>query len=115
MLKSLTRVLVLSGVVTLTTAMGSIEGTPGRSCWLPSQARHPTKLAVQANSDFAFDLYQQLAKENDGKNLFFSPYSVSGALAMTPKARAARRPIKWATRASFSRSGVARVWATTPS
>jgi serine protease inhibitor len=39
--------------------------------------------AVAADGDFAFDLYAQLAKENDGKNMFFSPYSMSIALAMT--------------------------------
>ena len=38
---------------------------------------------VQANSAFAVDLYKQFAKENEGKNLFFSPYSISSALAMT--------------------------------
>lgn len=37
--------------------------------------------AVKGNSIFGFDLYQQL-KENEG-NLFFSPYSISTALAMT--------------------------------
>jgi serpin B len=36
---------------------------------------------VRGNSDFAFDLYQALSKE-DG-NLFYSPYSISLALAMT--------------------------------
>lgn len=36
---------------------------------------------VKGNSDFGFDLYQKL-KENEG-NLFFSPYSISTALAMT--------------------------------
>ena len=82
MLKSLTRVLVLSGAVTLTTAAGSIEGTSG-DLLAAEPGKPPTKEVVQANSDFAFDLYQQLAKENAGKNLFFSPYSVSTALAMT--------------------------------
>jgi len=43
----------------------------------------PVEHAVQANSDFAFDMYQQLSKENAGENLFFSPYSISSALAMT--------------------------------
>ena len=82
MFKSLTRVLVMAGVVTLTNALGNVQGNAGDLLAAePDQA--PTKLVVQANSDFAFDLYQQLAKENDGKNLFFSPYSVSGALAMT--------------------------------
>jgi serpin B len=38
---------------------------------------------VAANSHFAFDLYHELAKEAPGKNLFFSPESISYALAMT--------------------------------
>jgi serine protease inhibitor len=37
---------------------------------------------VKANSDFALDLYARLSQENAGKNLFFSPYSVSSALAL---------------------------------
>jgi len=37
---------------------------------------------VEGNSSFAFDLYQALAQEQDG-NLFYSPYSISLALAMT--------------------------------
>jgi len=41
------------------------------------------KTVVQANSDLAMALYAQLARENAGKNLFFSPYSMSVALAMT--------------------------------
>ena len=36
---------------------------------------------VDGNSAFAFDLYQALGKEND--NLFYSPHSISLALAMT--------------------------------
>ena len=40
-----------------------------------------TKDVVNGNSSFAFDLYGKL-KETDG-NLFFSPYSISTALAMT--------------------------------
>jgi len=38
---------------------------------------------VAANSQFAFDLYHELAKESPDKNLFFSPESISYALAMT--------------------------------
>lgn len=40
-----------------------------------------TKSAVDANNAFALDLYQQF-KERPG-NLFFSPYSIAAALAMT--------------------------------
>lgn len=38
---------------------------------------------VAANSQFAFDLYHELAKESPGNNLFFSPESISYALALT--------------------------------
>ncbi len=41
------------------------------------------KALVAANSQFAFDLYHELAKESPGKNLLFSPESISYALAMT--------------------------------
>jgi serpin B len=37
---------------------------------------------VEGNSAFAFKLYQELLKEKEG-NLFYSPYSISLALAMT--------------------------------
>ncbi len=37
---------------------------------------------VDGNSDFAFNLYQQLKEAEEG-NLFYSPYSISLALAMT--------------------------------
>ena len=36
---------------------------------------------VKGNTAFAFDLYEQL-KDTEG-NLFFSPYSISTAMAMT--------------------------------
>ncbi|MCE2436365.1 MAG: serpin family protein, partial [Candidatus Latescibacteria bacterium] len=37
---------------------------------------------VRGNNDFAFGLYQKLRAEESG-NLFYSPYSISLALAMT--------------------------------
>jgi serine protease inhibitor len=82
MLKPITRVLVLSGIVTLATSAGSVDGSEGDLLTAQSD-QLPVKVTVQANSDFAFDLYGRLAKENGGGNLFFSPYSISGALAMT--------------------------------
>jgi len=44
----------------------------------------PGQLAalVSGNSTFAFNLYQQLTQGNSG-NIFYSPYSISTALAMT--------------------------------
>ena len=78
----LTRVLVLSGMVALASRQGSITGGANELLAAePGQA--PVKVAVQANSDFALDLYARFAKENAGKNMFFSPYSISSALAMT--------------------------------
>jgi len=61
---------------------------------LPSQAngREPNesgnlKTVVAGNSEFAFDLYAKLKDspkvKEAGGNLFFSPYSISAALAMT--------------------------------
>ncbi len=82
MLKSLTRVLALRGAVALATVLGGVEVVAG-DLLISEAEKAPVKIAVEANSDFAFDLYKQLAKENEGKNVFFSPYSVSGALAMT--------------------------------
>lgn len=46
----------------------------------PAPAGPPAQL-VEGNNRFALDLYQQLAKKSDGA-IFFSPYSVSTALAM---------------------------------
>ena len=43
--------------------------------------------ATAANNGFAIDLYRQLAKEKQGKDLFFSPYSMISALAMTAEGR----------------------------
>jgi len=37
---------------------------------------------VSANNNFTFDLYTKLGKTEDG-NIFYSPYSISAALAMT--------------------------------
>jgi len=38
---------------------------------------------VKGNNDFALKLFQKLRKEKPDENLFFSPYSISTALAMT--------------------------------
>ena len=78
---SFTRVLVLAGVVTLANAQGSVTGQANHLL-AAETGKAPTNYAVTANSDFAFDLYRQLSKENADENLFFSPYSISSALAM---------------------------------
>ena len=78
----LTRVLVLSGLVTLVNVHGSVTGQSNHLLAAEAE-KAPVGHAITATSDFALDLYGRLAKENPGKNLFFSPYSMSSALAMT--------------------------------
>ena len=82
MLNHLTRVLVLAGIASLANPHGTTSGGPGHLLAAEADAA-PADHVVQANSAFALDLYGQLAREKPGKNLFFSPYSMSTALAMT--------------------------------
>ena len=51
----------------------------------PEVSEDDLALLVEGNSAFAFELYQALRKQEDNKddNLFYSPYSISVALAMT--------------------------------
>jgi serpin B len=60
------------------------------SCWLgaacfakdkPDTISPDEKVLVEGNTEFAIDLYKQLAQRES--NLIFSPYSISTALAMT--------------------------------
>ncbi len=55
------------------------------------------KTAVQSGNAFALDLYAQLAKENTGANLFFSPYSISNALAMTAEGARGKTALEMGT------------------
>jgi serpin B len=48
----------------------------------PRPSPYSAENVVDANNGFALDLYAQLAQDTDG-NLFFSPYSISSALAVT--------------------------------
>ncbi len=73
-MKCFSPAILLIGIVLLAnTEAGFAKETPMKT---------PLNYAVAANCDFGLDLYRQLAKENEGKNLFFSPYSMSVALAM---------------------------------
>ncbi|XP_028920580.1 alpha-1-antichymotrypsin-like isoform X2 [Ornithorhynchus anatinus] len=47
-----------------------------------SDATLPSYQIAQSNRDFAFSLYKQLVTEGPGKNVFFSPLSISTSLAM---------------------------------
>ena len=54
---------------------------PLASSFVFANTNENLKTVVNGNSDFGFDLYQEL--KNEKGNLFFSPYSISTALAMT--------------------------------
>ncbi len=49
----------------------------------PPAGPSPGSPVVEAGNRFAIDLYRRLDQEQPGKNLFFSPTSISLALAMT--------------------------------
>ena len=65
------------------------HATPFLLCWVlvspvcsqPLVRGEPVEEAIAANNRFAFDLYAKLS--NGSGNVFFSPYSLSIALAMT--------------------------------
>ncbi|MFN4197138.1 MAG: serpin family protein [Caldimicrobium sp.] len=50
---------------------------------VPSISKANVDSIVEANNKFAFDLYLNLSKETKTENIFFSPFSISTALAMT--------------------------------
>lgn len=66
-----TFMLILAGNGTVLAKLGS--------CALPESI----KCTVDANNQFALEFYREIIKKNGGKNVFFSPYSISTALSMT--------------------------------
>jgi len=72
---------VIAGFVATRTGGGDVLRSDKEHDTSPQVSSAETKQAVAGNTAFAFDLYQAL-RENDG-NLFFSPHSISVALAMT--------------------------------
>jgi serpin B len=62
-------------------AVTLVASAAGQDQSVPGPLSADAKAVVQGNNLFACDLYAQLRQEPD--NLFFSPYSISTALAMT--------------------------------
>jgi serpin B len=60
-------------------AAAGAEPAKGR----PANVSTPPSAHVEASNHFAFDLYGKLREEKKGENLFYSPTSISMALAMT--------------------------------
>jgi serpin B len=71
--------LSLSALIGFTFATVAWTQTPIPKAAPPSDA---VKQTARANNDFTCDMMRELAKE-EGKNTFFSPWSISSALAMT--------------------------------
>jgi len=82
----------MSRLAMILAAAGLVAGCAGTAHGAVVQADKPRLTSdaqpgeiakqVDGNSAFAFDLYHALCREGDG-NLFYSPYSISVALAMT--------------------------------
>ncbi len=70
----LTRVFVLGGTMILCNALGTLADTANR-LRPAKEGEMSTQQLVTSNSMFAINLYHQLAAENPGKNLVFSPFS----------------------------------------
>jgi len=77
-------VILMIAIVTATVALFLFPYQPNQ----PSQTddtgstQQGIQEVVNANNQFAFDLYSELYKSEQG-NVFYSPYSISAALAMT--------------------------------
>lgn len=63
------------------TVLGAIQ--PSQALDIDVQLPEDTPELVTGNNTFALNLYQSVIAGRDGENVFFSPYSVSQALAMT--------------------------------
>ncbi len=76
--------LIMIGVATATTILFLFPYQPNQPPKTEDTGSTPQgiKEVVNANNQFAFDLYSELDKSEDG-NIFYSPYSISAALAMT--------------------------------
>ena len=71
MTRTLSTLLLVPLTLVAVLGLAAAEGPPAAE----------TAVVVNGNNDFAFDLYGQLRTQEG--NLFFSPYSISAALAMT--------------------------------
>ncbi len=106
-------------------ALSASAGCDSASEPTPSQSLHEAKSAlqrnmnpsvpeadldalVQANTTFAFDLYHQLAAApaTDGKNMVFSPHSVSVALGMLYAGAAGQTKTQMADALAWAQSGL---------
>ncbi|MFA6361933.1 serpin family protein [Methanoregula sp.] len=77
-------ILLVGTILLCVVALAGCTGTDTTTPAIPSTTQG-TAGVTDANNRFAFDLYSRLAKDPayTGNNLFFSPFSLSSALAIT--------------------------------
>ncbi|MGF1579116.1 MAG: serpin family protein, partial [Gemmataceae bacterium] len=63
--------------------MVSVVFVFGDTALAEEKRQDPATKVVEGNNEFALDLYKKFAADNKTKNIFFSPYSITQALAMT--------------------------------
>jgi serine protease inhibitor len=76
-------ILILLGGVSLVSCQAMGATPDDKDPPVPAIPDAPTGVTVEANNQFACELLKQLVKNQPGGSQFFSPWSVSGALAMT--------------------------------
>jgi serpin B len=78
-------VLLLPMIASVQPAAGEVLKSDKERITSPDVSTNEQALLVEGNSAFAFELYQKLVEQLEGQeaNLFYSPYSISLALAMT--------------------------------
>ena len=83
-------VLLLAGLLCIFSGCTGVQDQPDTVTPTHTPAQNvivtesPVENVVDANNIFAFDMYRQIAGENtDDKNIFFSPFSISSAFALT--------------------------------
>ncbi len=74
---------LLAGCSLFNSSGGSLLTSNRSRSTAPLQIPADLEQVAQANTRFGLDLYRALGAQNDDDNLFFSPYSISLALAMT--------------------------------
>src|SRR5271155_3319735 len=84
----------------LLAGLGTLGLSLGAEAQLPAKIKPDTQALVADNDVFAFDLYGKLRQEKG--NLFFSPYSISSALAMTYAGAREQTAVEMATAMHFA-------------
>jgi len=77
-----THLLCVASVLIIAVIAAGCTGAPGTDSGQPGPAMDAETSVVEGNNQFAFDLYADLAHDSGG-NIFFSPLSISEALAIT--------------------------------